>query len=60
MALPLLLLVGAVVLPTTALVYAQTTTTANNTIGNSTTNAPLQLVTPSAVAQQIINNTKAE
>jgi hypothetical protein len=60
------------VLPTT-FVYAQTnttttpeeesttTTTANNTIGNvTTTPAPIQLVTPSTAAQQIINNTKAE
>jgi hypothetical protein len=46
------------VLPTT-FAYAQTTT--NNTTGNATTtSAPIQLVTPSAAAQQIINNTKAE
>lgn len=58
-ALPLLLLVAAV-LPAT-FVYAQTTTGNNNTTGNvTTTGAPIQLVTPSAVAQQIINNTKAE
>jgi hypothetical protein len=61
---PLLLLVGAV-FPPTALVYAQTTTTtaANNTIGNATTttSGPIQrLVTPSEVAQQIMNNTRAE
>jgi hypothetical protein len=50
------------VLPTT-FVYAQTTTsntTAANTTGNATTTAPIQLVTPSAAAQEIINNTKAE
>jgi hypothetical protein len=51
------------VLPTT-FVYAQTTTsntTAANTTGNATTTtAPIQLVTPSAAAQQIINSTKAE
>jgi hypothetical protein len=51
------------VLPTT-FVYAQTTTsntTAANTTGNATaTSAPIQLVTPSAAAEQIINNTKAE
>ena len=55
-------------LPTT-FVYAQTTTsnttaantTAANTTGNATaTSAPIQLVTPSAAAQQIINNTQAE
>ena len=49
------------VLPTT-FVYAQTTTsntTAANTTGNATTTtAPL--VTPSAAAQEIISNTKAE
>jgi hypothetical protein len=46
------------VLPTT-FVYAQTTT--SNTTGNATTtSAPIQLVTPSAAAQEIINNTKAE
>ena len=58
------------VLPT-SFVYAQTTTTSNtttaanttaaNTTGNATTtSAPTQLVTPSAAAQQIINNTQAE
>jgi hypothetical protein len=57
------------VLPTT-FVYAQTTTTSNttaanttaaNTTGNATTTtAPIQLVTPSAAAQEIISNTKAE
>jgi hypothetical protein len=51
------------VLPTT-FVYAQTTTsntTAANTTGNATTTiAPIQSVTPSAAAQEIINNTKAE
>jgi hypothetical protein len=51
------------VLPTT-FVYAQTTTsntTAANTTGNATTTtAPIQLVTPSAAAQEIINNAKAE
>jgi hypothetical protein len=52
------------VLPTT-FVYAQTTTsntTAANTTGNATTttSTPLQLVEPSASAQQIINNTQAE
>jgi hypothetical protein len=50
-------------LPTT-FVYAQTTTsnaTAANTTGNATaTSAPIQLVTPSAAAQQIINNAQAE
>jgi hypothetical protein len=70
-ALPLMLLVVAV-MPTT-FVYAQTNTTTttpeeestitapNNTTGNTTTTpAPIQLVTPSAAAQQIINNTQAE
>jgi hypothetical protein len=52
------------VLPTT-FVYAQTTTsntTAANTTGNATTTttAPIQSVTPSAAAQEIINNTKTE
>jgi hypothetical protein len=51
------------VLPTT-FVYAQTTTsnaTAANTTGNATTTtAPIQLVTPSAAAQEIINNTQVE
>ena len=53
------------VLPTT-FVYAQTTTTTTPEEGESTatngttTSAPIQLVTPSAAAQQIINNTKAE
>jgi hypothetical protein len=53
------------VLPTT-FVYAQTTTsntTAANTTGNATTTtttAPIQLVTPSAAAQEIISNTKTE
>jgi hypothetical protein len=50
------------VLPTT-FVYAQTTTsntTAANTTGNATTTAPIQLVTPSAAAQEIINNAQAE
>ena len=48
------------VLPTT-FVYAQTTTTTTTTPEEeSTTSAPIQLVTPSAAAQQIINNTKAE
>jgi hypothetical protein len=42
----------AAVLPT-PFVYAQTTT-------NTTTSAPIQLVTPSAAAQQIMNNTKTE
>jgi hypothetical protein len=58
-ALPLLLLVVAV-LPAT-FVYAQTTV-ANNATGNATTTtpAPIQLVTPSSAAQQIINNTQAE
>ncbi len=46
------------VLPTT-FVYAQTTT--SNTTGNATTTtAPIQLVTPSAAAQEIISNTQAE
>jgi hypothetical protein len=73
MALPLLLLVVAV-LPGT-FVYAQTNTTtrtpeeesttaANTTTGNATTTTPApiqQLVTPpSSTAQQIINNTQAE
>jgi hypothetical protein len=75
-ALPLLLLVVAV-LPAT-FVYAQTnttttttpeeeTTTTANTTANATTSnattttAPIQqLVTPSTAAQQIINNTQAE
>jgi hypothetical protein len=58
------------VLPTT-FVYAQTTTTTtpeegstttapNNATGNTTTSASLQLVSPSAPAQQIINSTKTE
>jgi hypothetical protein len=46
------------VLPT-AFVYAQTTTTTPEE-EPTTTSAPIQLVTPSAAAQQIINNTKAE
>jgi hypothetical protein len=57
-----IVIVIVAVLPTT-FVYAQTTTantTAANTTGNATTSAPLQLVTPSAAAQQIINSTKAE
>jgi hypothetical protein len=55
------------VLPTTSFVYAQTTTTTtpeeSNTTAtttNTTASAPIQLITPSAAAQQIINNTKAE
>jgi hypothetical protein len=53
------------VLPTT-FVYAQTITTVptpeeqNSTEATTTTTAPIQSVTPSATAQQIINNTKAE
>jgi hypothetical protein len=50
------------VLLTTSFIYAQTTTTTpeeSNTTA-TTTSAPIQLVTPSAAAQQIINNTKAE
>jgi hypothetical protein len=53
------------VLPTT-FVYAQTVTTIttpveeNSTATTTTTSAPIQSVTPSAAAQQIINNTKAE
>jgi hypothetical protein len=53
------------VLPTT-LIYAQTTTITTPEEGSAatttttTTNATTSLVTPSAVAQQIINNTKAE
>jgi hypothetical protein len=53
------------VLPTT-FVYAQTTTTTtpeeeeSTATNGTTTSAPIQLVTPSAAAQQIINNTKAE
>jgi hypothetical protein len=51
------------VLPTT-FVYAQTTTTTpeeeEESTTTTTTSAPIQLVTPSAAAQQIINNTKAE
>ena len=62
-----IVIVIVAVLPTT-FVYAQTTTsnttaantTAANTTGNATTSAPIQLVTPSAAAQEIINNTKAE
>ena len=60
-----IVIVIVAVLPTT-FVYAQTTTTSNttaaNTTGNATTTttAPIQLVTPSAAAQEIINNTKAE
>jgi hypothetical protein len=45
------------VLPTT-FVYAQPTTTPEEE--PTTTSAPIQLVTPSAAAQQIINNTQAE
>jgi hypothetical protein len=69
-ALPLMLLVVIAVMQTT-FVYAQTNTTTTpeeestitaptNATGNTTTSAPIQLVTPSAVAQQIINNTQAE
>jgi hypothetical protein len=58
-ALPLLLLVVAVAVLPATFVYAQTTT-ANNTTGNATTSAPIQLVTPSSAAQQIINNTQTE
>jgi hypothetical protein len=47
------------VLPTT-FVYAQTTTTTPEEESATTASAPIQLVTPSAAAQQIINNTKAE
>jgi hypothetical protein len=55
------------VLPTT-FVYAQTITTvptpeeqnSTATTTTTTTTAPIQSVTPSATAQQIINNTKAE
>jgi hypothetical protein len=50
------------VLPT-SFVYAQTTTTTPEeepTTTTTTTSAPIQLVTPSAAAQQIINNTQAE
>src|ERR671931_2179195 len=58
------------ILPTT-FVYAQTTTTGGSanatTVTNATTGgsanattAPIQLVTPSAAAQQIINSTKAQ
>jgi hypothetical protein len=49
------------VLPTT-FVYAQTTTTTpeEESTTTTTTTAPIQLVTPSAAAQQIINNTQAE
>jgi hypothetical protein len=58
-----IVIVIVAVLPTT-FVYAQTTTsntTAANTTGNATTTtAPIQLVTPSAAAQEIISNTKAE
>jgi hypothetical protein len=58
-----IVIVIVAVLPTT-FVYAQTTTsntTAANTTGNATTTStPIQPVTPSAAAQQIINNTQAE
>jgi hypothetical protein len=61
-----IVIVIVAVLPTT-LAYAQTTTsnttTAANTTGNATTTtttASIQSVTPSAAAQQIINNTQAE
>jgi hypothetical protein len=52
------------VLPTT-FVYAQTTITTTTpeeeeSTTTTTTNATIQPVTPSAAAQQIINNTKAE
>jgi hypothetical protein len=47
------------VLPTT-FVYAQTTTTTTTPQEEPTTSASTQSVTPSAGAQQIINNTKAE
>ena len=49
------------ILPTT-FVYAQTTTTTTpeEEPTTTTTSAPIQLVTPSAAAQQIINNTQAE
>ena len=58
-ALPLLVLVAAVLRAT--FVCAQTTAP-NNTTGNAiATPAPIQqLVTPSAAAQQIINNTQTE
>jgi hypothetical protein len=48
---------------TTAANTTAANTTAANTTGNATTTtttAPIQLVTPSAAAQQIINNTQAE
>jgi hypothetical protein len=56
------------VLPISSFVYAQPTTTTNTTTpqeSNTTATAtvptaPLQLITPSAAAQQIINNTKAQ
>jgi hypothetical protein len=51
------------VMPTT-FVYAQPTTTTTTpeeeSTTTTTTNATIQSVTPSAAAQQIINNTKAE
>jgi hypothetical protein len=49
------------VLPT-SFVYAQTTTANNTTVNatTTTTSAPIELVTPSAAAQQIINNTQTE
>ena len=50
---------------TTAANTTAANTTAANTTGNATTTtttttAPIQLVTPSAAAQEIINNTQAE
>ncbi len=56
------LLAVAILDSTTTLVYAQTTTTTTTPEDEptTTTSTPIQLVTPSAAAQQIINNTKAE
>jgi hypothetical protein len=54
-----IVIVIVAVLPTT-FVYAQTTTTTTPEEESTTTSAPIQLITPSAAAQQIINNSKAE
>jgi hypothetical protein len=44
----------------TAFVYAQTTTTTTPEEESTTASAPTELITPSATAQQIMNNAKAE
>ena len=55
------LLAVVIVDSTTTLVYAQrTTTTPEEEPTTTTTSTPIELVEPSAAAQQIINNTQAE